>query len=53
MFAAWNYEPSKATGIDGMVKLLRDHSLNGCWYSRAGLIAFGCYGLLEARYRRV
>ena len=54
VLAAWNYEPSKATGIDGTVELLRDHSLT--WLlviAAAGLIAFGCYGLLEARYRRV
>ena len=54
VFAAWTYEPSKATGIDGTVQVLRDHSLT--WLlvvAAAGLIAFGCYGLLEARYRRV
>jgi len=54
VFAAWNYEPSKAAGVDGTVQLLRDHSLT--WLlviAAAGLIAFGCYGLLEARYRRV
>ena len=54
VFAAWAYEPSKATGIDGTVKLLRDHSLTWVLVLAAfGLIAFGCYGLLEARYRRV
>jgi len=54
VFAAWTYEPSKVTGIDGAVQVLRDHSLT--WLlvaAAAGLIAFGCYGLLEARYRRV
>jgi len=54
VLAAWNYEPSKAAGIDATVQLLRDHSLT--WLlvlAGLGLIAFGCYGLLEARYRRV
>ena len=54
VLAAWKYDPSKATGIDGTVQMLRDHSLT--WLlliAAAGLIAFGCYGLLEARYRRV
>ena len=52
--AAWTYDPSKAAGIDGTVQLLRDHSLTWLLVIAAvGLIAFGCYGLLEARYRRV
>ena len=52
--AAWTYDPSKATGIDGAVTLLRDHSLTWLLVIAAvGLITFGCYGLLEARYRRV
>ena len=54
VLAAWKYEPSKAAGIDATVDLLRDHSLT--WLlvlAGLGLIAFGCYGLLEARYRRV
>jgi hypothetical protein len=52
--AAWTYDPEKAAGIDATVKLLQDKNLT--WLliiAAAGLIAFGCYGLLEARYRRV
>lgn len=52
--AAWKYDPSKAAGIDATVKMLRDHSLTWVLLIAAlGLMAFGCYGLLEARYRRV
>jgi len=54
VLAAWKYDPAKAGGIDATVKLLKDHSLT--WLllvAAAGLITFGCYGLLEARYRRV
>lgn len=52
--AAWTYDPSKAAGIDAVVQLLQDHSLT--WLlvlAGVGLAAFGCYGVLEAVYRRV
>lgn len=53
--AAWTYQPSKAGGVDSVVSTLRAQP-----YGQAlllamafGLIAFGIYGLAEARYRRV
>jgi len=54
VIGAWTYEPSKVSGIDGAVKTLRDHSLTFMLVlAGLGLVVFGCYGLLEARYRRV
>lgn len=52
--SAWTYDPDKAAGIDATVKLLQEKGLT--WLliiASAGLVAFGIYGLLEARYRRV
>lgn len=53
--AAWTEDGNRATGVDGAVKSLRDMPggqellvLVG-----VGLMLFGCYGLMEARYRRV
>jgi Domain of Unknown Function (DUF1206) len=53
--AAWTYDPAKAGGLDGALKTLRDRSFGGLvlGVAAAGLMAFGLYGLAEARYRRV
>jgi uncharacterized membrane protein len=52
--AAKDYKPSKAAGLDGALRALRDTPA-GPWLLgvfAAGLIAFGVYGLAEARWRR-
>ena len=53
--AAWTYDPSKAGGLDGALKTLRDQPFGTVLLGLAGLgfVAFGLYGLAEARYRRV
>jgi uncharacterized integral membrane protein len=53
--AAVTYDPSKAGGLDVALKTLRDRPYGGWLLGLAafGLIAFGVYGLIEARYRRV
>jgi len=53
--AAIRFEPSKAGGLDAALKTLRDRN-DGAVILTAiavGLMAFGVYGLLEAKYRRV
>jgi hypothetical protein len=52
--AAWDYQPKKAAGLDGALRGLRDTPA-GPWLligAAAGLVAFGLYGLAEARWRR-
>ncbi len=52
--AAWDYEPTKAAGLDGALRSLRDTRV-GPWLlglAAAGLIAFGVYGFAEARWHR-
>ena len=52
--AAWDYQPGKATGLDGALRSLRDTAA-GPWLLgvvAVGLVAFGLYGLAEARWRR-
>lgn len=53
--AAVTYDPAKAGGLDAALKTLRDRPYGGFLLAlaAAGLIAFGIYGLIEARYRRV
>ena len=53
--AAWTYDANKASGLDGALKTLRDQAYGPYLLGLAGLglIAFGLYGLAEARYRRV
>lgn len=52
--AAWTYDPEKAAGIDAAVEMLRDINLGWLLYlAAAGLVAFGVFGFLEARHRRV
>ncbi len=51
--AATEYNPSKAAGLDGALRSLRDTPA-GPWLlgvAAVGLIAFGIYGLAEARWR--
>lgn len=53
MQAAVEYKPSKAAGLDGALRALRDTPA-GPWLlgvAAAGLIAFGMYGFAEARWR--
>lgn len=53
--AAWTYDASKAAGLDGALKTLRDQAYGPYLLGLAGLglLAFGVYGFAEARYRRV
>lgn len=53
--AAWTYDPAKASGLDGALKTLRDQPFGPLLLTAAGagLVAFGLYGLAEAKYRRV
>lgn len=53
--AAWTYDANKAGGLDGALKTLRDQPFGPVLLTLAGLglVAFGLYGLAEARYRRV
>lgn len=53
--AAWSYEPSKAGGIDAVVTTLRGQPFGAVLLVLValGLMAFGLFGLAEARYRRV
>ncbi|HUX65607.1 MAG TPA: DUF1206 domain-containing protein [archaeon] len=51
--AAWTHDASKATGLDGALKTLREQPFGGLLLGvvAAGLVIFGIYGLSEARYR--
>jgi hypothetical protein len=53
--AAWAHEPSKAGGIDSAVTALRGQPYGPALLLliAVGLMAFGLFGLAEARYRRV
>jgi hypothetical protein len=53
--AAVQFDEKDAVGLDGALRELADGTL-GRWLmvlGAVGLLAFGCYSLLEARYRRV
>jgi hypothetical protein len=53
--AAWEYDPKKAQGLDGALRTtLASSSYGRLWVGlvAVGLIAFGLYGLAEARWRR-
>jgi hypothetical protein len=53
--AALQYDPSKAKGLEGVLDTLAQ-SRYGYWlmgFVAAGLIAYGLYMLVEARYRRI
>jgi Domain of Unknown Function (DUF1206) len=52
--AAWEYRPAKAAGMDKALRALRDTPA-GPWLLGTvalGLVAFGLYGFVEARWRR-
>jgi hypothetical protein len=55
IWAAWTYSPQKAGGIDVVLKTVLGHAYGRPLVVLAGLglLAFGVYGLAEARYRRV
>jgi hypothetical protein len=55
LMAAVRYEPQKARGLDGALKTLRDQPYGPYLLGAValGLVAFGLYGLAEAKYRRV
>jgi hypothetical protein len=53
--AAWSFDPKKARGIDGAFRTLLQQPY-GRWLTglaALGLVAFGLFGLAEARYRKV
>jgi hypothetical protein len=53
--AAYDYKANEAIGLDGALAKLYDGAY-GSWLLGAvavGLIAFGCFSLVEARYRRI
>jgi hypothetical protein len=53
--AAVDYEPSKASGLDGALRELAQESYGQVLLGvvAAGLIAFAFYSMLDARYRKV
>jgi len=53
--AAWTFDPKKASGLDGALRSLLQHPYGTVLALAASLalVAFGVYGLAEARYRRV
>ncbi len=53
--AAWTFDPKKASGLDGALRTLLQHPYGTALALVASftLVAFGVYGLAEARYRRV
>jgi hypothetical protein len=53
--AAWHYDSTEAKGLDGALQLLVQQSY-GKWLLGAvalGLVAYGLYMIIEARYRRI
>lgn len=53
--AAWQTDPAEARGLDGALETLQAQPY-GTWLLAivaAGLVAFGLYSLIEARYRRI
>ena len=54
-FAAWTHNASKATGLDGALKSLRNEPLGDFMLIlvATGLVIFGIYGLLEAHFRHI
>ena len=53
--AAIDYDPDKAVGLDQALSKLANSTFGPVVLGivAAGLIAFGCYSILDARYRRV
>jgi hypothetical protein len=52
--AAWEYDPSKARGLDGALRAVADTGTGrlAVGFVALGLIAFGLYGYAEALWRR-
>ena len=53
--AAWTFDPKKAGGVDGALRTLlrQPYGTALALAASVALVAFGIYGLAEARYRRV
>ncbi len=53
--AAVDFDPEKANGIDGTLKLIASHAYGTILLTATalGLIAYGIYSLAEARYRQL
>jgi uncharacterized protein DUF1206 len=53
--AAWSFDPQKARGIDGALRTLLQQPYGRVLTGLAalGLMAFGVFGLAEAKYRKV
>lgn len=53
--AAWTYDPDKAKGLDASLKSLAHEPLGGVLIAAlgVGLLCFGAWSFLEARYRKV
>lgn len=53
--AAVNYDPKKASGLDGALRTVRDAPAGSVLlgFVAAGLVVFGAYACCEAKYRRV
>lgn len=54
-FAAWTHNATKATGLDGALKTLRNQPFGSflLMLVATGLVIFGTYGLSEARFRQI
>jgi len=55
VIGAWRADPQKAHGLDGALRTLlqQPYGTALALVASVALIAFGVYGLAEARYRRV
>lgn len=53
--AAWQYDPQEAVGIDGALRKLGEQPYGGVLLGAvaAGLVAYGLYCVVQARYREV
>jgi hypothetical protein len=53
--AAWTFDPKKARGIDGAFRTLLEQPFGRLLTGlvAVGLVAFGVFGLVEAKYRKV
>ena len=53
--AAYEYEPSEAIGLDGALRELAQTSYGPVllFVVAAGLVCYGLFSLVEARYRRI
>jgi hypothetical protein len=52
--AAWTFDPAKSTGLDGALRTLADRQFGGWLLGilSIGLVAFGLFGLAEARWTK-